>query len=213
MKTLNLSTGSISVQAGRIGPFFDFSVDRRNLVSTGNYFNNTNGGGNQLAQSYQYMPDNGAGMQSSPTLPSAVPMPYAYFVSRNGGYSFLSQATNPPTPVVSSCLFTFPSASGGTVAQPIAPLVDSRQTTLSGGVYSPVWMNAKTFQILCPGLDGSFGNYFGTSGGSVSLTVGGTTITGVPCGFYPSGVNYPPNTPDDITNFTTGATLQDDMAP
>ena len=93
------------------------------------------------------------------------------------------------------------------------PLVDSRQTTLSGGVYSPVWMNAKTFQILCPGLDGSFGNYFGTSGGSVSLTVGGTTITGVPCGFYPSGVNYPPNTPDDITNFTTGATLQDDMAP
>ena len=59
------------------------------------------------------------------------------------------------------------------------------------------FINPKTYQLLCPGLDGKYGNYNGTAIGS--------------CPLYPAGTNYDSaNGQDDMTNFTSGATVGDD---
>ncbi len=217
------ASNALPPQPSRIGPFFEFAVDRAAsappplspvvTLSTGTM---------TMYKPTQYIPDNGSPLapiggifnlsNGSPPASS----PFVYFVSRNGGYGYLTPLTASGV-AVSTCVLSPPT--GGTVA--VAPFVDSRQTTPAyssgGGPYTPVWINAKTFQILCPGLDGNYGDYSGATTGAtatyVSITVGTTAVQNVSCGFYPSGVNYPQNTPDDITNFTIGATLQDDMAP
>ncbi len=51
------------------------------------------------------------------------------------------------------------------------------------------WMNPKTFQFFSPGGDGKYG--FGVQ--------------------YPSGADYDAQRKDDMSNFTNGATLGDDM--
>ena len=53
-------------------------------------------------------------------------------------------------------------------------------------------VNPASYQLLCPGMDGQFGQY-----GSAPL--------------YPAGTNYDQkNGLDDMTNFTSGTTVQDD---
>ena len=60
------------------------------------------------------------------------------------------------------------------------------------------YVNPKTYQLLCPGMDGIYGKYTGTSG-----------IAN--CPLYPSGTNYDlTNGLDDMTNFTKGSTVGDD---
>jgi prepilin-type N-terminal cleavage/methylation domain-containing protein len=62
---------------------------------------------------------------------------------------------------------------------------------------SASFVNPKTYQLLCCGLDGKFGNYTGTG------------IAG--CPQYPAGTNYDQaNGRDDMNNFTKGATIGDD---
>ena len=51
------------------------------------------------------------------------------------------------------------------------------------------WMNPKSYQLFSPGLDGKYGS-------------------GVQ---YPSGTDYDAQRKDDMSNFTNGATLGDDM--
>ena len=89
----------------------------------------------------------------------------------------------------------------------LTPYADSRTTQNAATNLTPTWINPKTFQILCCGLDGLYSYPTNnTSPGNVPLSV--------PLwGFYPLGVNYATQSMDDITNFTTGATLADDMSP
>jgi prepilin-type N-terminal cleavage/methylation domain-containing protein len=59
------------------------------------------------------------------------------------------------------------------------------------------FINPKTYQLLCPGLDGKFGIY-------TTANIGG-------CPQYPAGTNYDQvNGLDDMTNFTSGAIVGDD---
>lgn len=59
--------------------------------------------------------------------------------------------------------------------------------------YKPV--NPTTFQIICAGQDGEFG--FSTADADVKL--------------FPSGANYNPGDKDNITNFSNGKTLADNL--
>ena len=90
--------------------------------------------------------------------------PYLYFAAVNGAYA------------VSGYTCT-----RGTVSVACMPYVDTRLNNTS--------VNPKTFQILCPGLDGIYG-------------------TG---NHYPDGTDYDPHNFDDVTNFTVKPTLQDDI--
>ena len=55
------------------------------------------------------------------------------------------------------------------------------------------YINPSSYQLLCPGMDGNFGNYSSAPQ-------------------YPAGANYDQkNGLDDMTNFTSGTTVQDDM--
>ena len=54
------------------------------------------------------------------------------------------------------------------------------------------YMNPKSYQLLCPGLDGKYGVY-----------------TLAPS--YPAGPFDPVNGMDDMTNFTQGFTIGDDV--
>jgi len=56
------------------------------------------------------------------------------------------------------------------------------------------WVNPDSFQLLCPGMDGSYGDPLPRDTFRV----------------YPDGENYAPETDDDITNFSNGR-LSDDM--
>ena len=211
MKTLGAATPQPAAGRADIGPFFDFAVDRVAsappplspvvTLSTGTM---------TMYKPTQYVPDNGSPLtpvggtfilsNGSPPASS----PYIYFGARNGSY--VTSAGS-----VASCLYNSP------VAGPVylMPYLDARQTTINFTVTPPVvqatpppvWANAKTFQILCPGLDGVFG--YPTM---VTFPILGTTPN-LPLGLYNTGQNYAKESMDDITNFTTGATLQDDMAP
>ncbi len=60
------------------------------------------------------------------------------------------------------------------------------------------FVNSQNYQLLCPGIDGKYGNY---------STTGGTNS----CPLYPSGANYDPNAGvDDMANFTKGPTVGSD---
>jgi prepilin-type N-terminal cleavage/methylation domain-containing protein len=58
----------------------------------------------------------------------------------------------------------------------------------------PAFINPKSFQIICPGLDGKFGTY---------------AASGWPQ--YPAGTTYKTETLDDMTSFATGSTVGDDV--
>jgi len=88
--------------------------------------------------------------------------PYLYFKAVGGSYSATALAAYSPAPL---------------------PYKDSSDA--AGG-----YMNSKSCQILCPGLDGKYGQTQGD---------------------YPAGAKYDPTYGlDDMTNFTSGATVGDD---
>ena len=107
------------------------------------------------------------GIAASPSVNS----PYLYFAPVNGAY---------PS--------TYMCANGNVTC---TPYVDTRQSSAS-----PPPVNPKSFQILCPGMDGVYGP-------------GNSYPTGARCGGRKpyTKANY-----DDITNFTSKSTLQDDMS-
>ena len=101
--------------------------------------------------------------------------PYLYFKAVAGQYT--------TTPV---------SYSSTNTSLKTLPYADS--TAPSG---TTAFVNPKTYQLLCPGLDGNYGQYT-TSGQSN-------------CPLYPSGSNYDmTNGQDDMSNFTKGPTVGDD---
>ncbi len=93
------------------------------------------------------------------------PSPYLYFKAVAGVYT-----TTPFTPK---------NAGSATL-----PYVSSASTS--------TYINPSSYQLLCPGMDGNFGNYSSPPQ-------------------YPAGGNYDQkNGLDDMTNFTNGTTVQDD---
>jgi prepilin-type N-terminal cleavage/methylation domain-containing protein len=79
------------------------------------------------------------------------------------------------------------------------PLTSPAQTTLpyadSTATNQPAFMSPTTYQLLCPGLDGKYGQY----------------ATNKKWPLYSSGSNYDvSNGQDDMTSFTKGATVGDD---
>jgi len=81
------------------------------------------------------------------------------------------------------------------------PYVDSTAPGLNAnGV--PYFVNPNTYQLLCPGLDGKYGAY--------PTPANAPNTTKYPR--YPAGTNYDTaNGLDDMTNFTIGGTVQDDI--
>jgi type II secretion system protein G len=65
---------------------------------------------------------------------------------------------------------------------------------------SPVPMNATSFQILCAGQDGEWGNVDPATGAAATALK-----------FFNGGLNYLPGDRDNITNFSNGRTLEDNI--
>lgn len=113
---------------------------------------------------FQYFPLNGNALTSN--------MPYLYFKAVAASYTQTAFSINVTNGLTGTTL----------------PYKDS--TSPNGNAF----VNPTKFQLLCPGLDGKYGNYTGTT-----------------YPLYPSGTNYDAtNGLDDMTNFTTGATVGDD---
>ncbi len=100
--------------------------------------------------------------------------PYLYFKAVAGQYS-----TAPFTPK-------------GSVSIATQPYADSSVWTTK----TPYYVSPKSYQILCPGMDGKFGKY--------------ATANTPP--LYPAGTNYDQaNGLDDMASFTNNATVGDDV--
>ena len=121
---------------------------------------------------YQYYPQNGQ--------VAGVGAPYLYFKAVAGQY-------------YTTTAYTIPSVSP---TQTTLPYADS--STIPGGSTTPQgYMSPKTYQLLCPGMDGKYGMYSGTGLAN--------------CPVYPAGTNYDQkNGADDMTSFTNGMTVGDD---
>jgi len=130
---------------------------------------------------YQLVPKNGQAQ--------GVSAPYVYFKAVGGIYNN-PQGTTFPT-------YTMTPITINTVSpvQYAVPYVDS---PVPATAPLATFVNPKTFQLLCPGLDGKYGSYAGTS-----------TAT---CPQYPAGANYDAvNGTDDMTNFTNSPTVGTDQ--
>jgi prepilin-type N-terminal cleavage/methylation domain-containing protein len=115
---------------------------------------------------YQLVPKNGMAQGSS--------APYLYFKPVGGVYTTTAIQLN---------------VAGAT--QTTAPYADS-----TSGTPPTAYVNPKTYQLLCPGLDGKYGAY-----ANAALTS---------CPQYPAGTNYDTaNGLDDMTNFSNGTVGQD----
>ncbi len=82
---------------------------------------------------------------------------------------------------------------------------------MASGDLTRAWMNPRSYQILCPGLDGFFSpcSSAASKGGVYLLGTESKDKNGRYAPIYPDGLNYGTNTQDDITNFSNGK-LSDD---
>ena len=109
--------------------------------------------------------------QYLPLNGQATSQPFLYFKAIAGQYS-----TTPFTPK-------------GSVSIATLPYADSNASTKTTTYY----VSPKTYQILCPGMDGKFGKYSSPP-------------------LYPAGTNYDQlNGLDDMASFTNNATVGDDV--
>lgn len=146
---------------------------------------------------YQYYPPNGKDMTSGTYMPylyyKAVPLP-------TNPPPKASVYTTSPTQIAVQQAWSWVESNlymqGSVTVLNCQPYVDSTAPAST----PPTFVNPQSFQLLCPGLDGIYG---GTTGGS---PVGSNPPQ------YPSGLNYNPSTGvDDMTNFTQGPTVGNDV--
>ena len=231
---LNISipydSSSTSTTGGRVGPFFDFDMTRVCQVSgSGDSLDNTQGSANGWNA-----PGGGGGATQGAFVAGTVLFPqndqslgipawnsagaatnyapYLYFKAVGGKYS--DTATQPPGPNGNENyhIWTQPAScavpGGAGAATVITPVKDSRNVIGTGASAYFGWINPKSFQLLCPGLDGAFdASSTGTGPNSVSEA---KSANGYYAPIYPDGMNYSGGTMDDITNFSNGK-LQSDM--
>jgi prepilin-type N-terminal cleavage/methylation domain-containing protein len=178
--------------SSRIGPFFDFD---RSRVAPGSANTSSNFGTNPW--NWVYYPQNDLTLPTGgPTAGTITPQPYTYFKAVANQYA--------------------PAFKSGYNWNYAMPFVDAAatiqaQSSSSGAV---VWVNPQSYQLLCPGLDGLYGNVTGASTAAATAdgnpplwpagSWSGTSVSA-------SGNNYGVNTRDDITNFVKGGTLASDI--
>ena len=162
--------------SNRTAPAFDFLKAQNNtrFVQLGPASSITSGTNNVYWNLYQYLPQND----------QATSQPFLYFKAVAGTYTV--------TP------FT-PAKNANNIAT--LPYADSTAPAPTGSNL-PGFVNPKSYQLLCPGLDGKYGAY--------PATANAPNATKWP--LYPAGTNYDNvNGQDDMTNFTNGATVGDDV--
>jgi prepilin-type N-terminal cleavage/methylation domain-containing protein len=115
---------------------------------------------------------------------------YLYLDSRSYDDLVLSYATDATTGAYGEIDATLTTITHDMVTRPY--LADT-------GTPSNPFMNPTSFQILCAGQDGLWGN------------VDPTTGNPAPPRSYPGGLNYTQDEMDNITNFTEGGTLEDKL--
>jgi prepilin-type N-terminal cleavage/methylation domain-containing protein len=183
----------------RLGPFFDFDKARtskllRKLTFTGNQLAVVNP---NLWGLFQYFPKNDKALNDTPQ-----PSPYLYFKAVAGLYG---------VPANSAITYAFWTQPGDSAK--ITAFKDARAYGPAGynaGVSAYSWVNSKSYQLLCPGLDGQYGKSLNGTG---ALGQDAADANGVFAPLYPDGTNYnmtPAYISDDMSNFA-GGTMADDM--
>ncbi len=144
---------------------------------------------------YQYLPPNNQIGTS----------PYLYFKPVGGQYG-----------IVSGTSITYSYWTQPIDAAVIVPYKDSHgyaPLAFNTGVKDYAWVNPKTYQLLCPGLDGRYGNLATVTNNNMgpNSVVEQKDSGGRPAPLWSDGTNYDQSYgPDDMTNFTNGATVGDD---
>ena len=224
-------TDPFDTNASRIGPYFDFDKTRYINAGTVNPTNNANDNNNLNGKAlaltgssassssltysstaagvywnlFRYYPQNDQALSGSPQ-----PSPYLYFkavageygttTNNNIDYSYWVQPGN-NAPGTNTYITAYKDATSYGPAP-----YDNKK------VYA--WVNPKSYQLLCPGMDGQYGDVPNGNGlnGNNDPYDGSTLKLYAP--LYPAGTNYsttPAYINDDMTNFTNGATIGDDM--
>ena len=223
--------------ASRIGPYFDFDKTRyfnAGLAPATSSTSNNSLGGTVLALSgstttspnsysstgyywnlYRYYPQNDQAITSSPQ-----PSPYLYFKAVAGQYG-TPNTSNPPKLYYANWIQ--PGINPGPTGTNVNVTAYKDATSYGPASYNPsitvyAWVNPKSYQLLCPGLDGQYGTYNKTSTNASATGPLGpdqADANGLYAPIYPNGTNYNLVTPgyinDDMTNFTNNATIFDDM--
>jgi prepilin-type N-terminal cleavage/methylation domain-containing protein len=191
-----------SSSTGRIGPFFEFDRSRVGPGASSN--GNSNFSSNPW--NWVYYPQNNLTTNQAGTPITAVappsaqypPQPYTYFKAVANAYA--------------------PAWTSGYNCNCAMPFVDAAATVQAQSASSnapPVWVNAQSFQLLCPGLDGLYGDAANTNGPQATTQAPNPPL--YPSGTWSGGTvnlngsNYGKNTLDDITNFSKGSKLESDM--
>ncbi len=208
----------------RIGPYYDFDKTRYFNAKPASATNNSvNGNFLALAGSgassysynsptntptvfwnlFRYYPQNDQAITGSPQ-----PSSYIYFKAVAGQYG---EPNNNSTNIYFSN-WVQPGNNPSTTNTHITAYKDAKS-------YGPwpfnnksayAWVNPKSYQLLCPGLDGQYGVANGTAGPSGADQADANRYDAP---LYPNGTNYTPVPAyinDDMTNFTGGGTIGDD---
>jgi prepilin-type N-terminal cleavage/methylation domain-containing protein len=216
----------------RVGPFYDF--DKSRLVAV-NLTLTTSGSVPVIVATSEvaaysiaspmppmiYFPQNDKPLPVVAQAGATAPLSYSpmlYFKAVAGKYSTTESAPASPPTNQSEFYHRWVQTASGAAAY-ITPFKDSKTQVyigmvVSGGVQTRAWMNPKSCQILCPGVDGMFG--VATGGTFLGSTAQGDSVdaAGIYAPIYPDGLNYDSTykyTNDDNTNFMQGSKLQDDM--
>ena len=139
------------------------------------------GGSAAVFKQYYYYPPNAKNtVTSGGTVATVNSQPYVYFKAVSGTYTLPNPQFKAGSTQGTTQLFA--------AANVVMPYLDSRTSN------PQAYMNFQSYQLLCPGLDGLYDS---------------TTDVNPPQ--YPSGTNYnQTNGLDDMTNFTSGATVGND---
>lgn len=118
--------------------------------------------------------------------------PIVYLRNNNGTYFFEGTPIAGGVPVVKSCARVYAA-------------IDTRTSTVAANVNGISWMNPRSFQVFTSGMNTTYGQLAQASLGSPSAIIDGNYLQ------FPAGDNYGDETYDDITNFSGGRTLEDNI--
>jgi len=185
----------------RIAPSFDFpkALSNPRFISTGGSAITQASSGNSWTL-YQYLPPNG----------QAQSQPYLYFKAVAGQYGTVQQGQK----IISYAYWAGPAGANTkiTAFKDSSAFVPPAYNPSGAKTFS--WVNPTSYQLLCPGLDGKYGKSVNGNGPSNGPTpqVDPADTNGLYAPLYPAGTNYDAvNGQDDMTNFTSGSTVQDDV--
>jgi prepilin-type N-terminal cleavage/methylation domain-containing protein len=163
----------------RVQPSFEFPTDTTRLVESTTASGVSNGSTTVYWNLYYYYPPNNKATSAN--------QPYVYFKPVVVTPGQAPQYTSTPIQPGSSA-----NSSGNTTL----PYKDSTTSTTAAQM---TFVNPQMYQLLCPGLDGKYGNY----------GLGSGNVPNYPQ--YPAGGNYDATSGiDDQTNFTNGPTVGSD---